>query len=108
GEISRVGSEKTMTVDVRVLAATHRDLEDMVSAGEFREDLFYRLNVVTIKIPPLRERGDDVRMLATRFLHEACEEHALGHKSFSDTALEQLQAHRWPGNIRELRNMVER
>ena len=108
GEINRVGGEKTIQVDVRLIAATNRNLPDMVQAGEFREDLYYRLNVVSIETPPLRERASDIPKLATEFLSEACEEHALGQKSFGDQALRQLAAWRWPGNIRELRNMVER
>jgi DNA-binding NtrC family response regulator len=108
GELQRVGSEKVTQVDVRLIAATNRDLAEMVQAGEFREDLFYRLNVVTVHLPPLRERSSDIAQLAENFLAIACEEHSLGHRSFSKTALEQLSAYHWPGNIRELKNIVER
>lgn len=108
GEMVRVGSEKSINVDVRIIAATNRNLAEMVEAGTFREDLYYRLNVVTLEVPPLRERGDDIKLLATEFLAEACEEHSLGERSFSDSALNQLAEYRWPGNIRELKNLVER
>lgn len=108
GEIQRVGAEKVINVDVRLIAATNRDLAEMVQANEFREDLFYRLNVVTLQLPPLRERKTDIRKLALVFLAEACQDHSLGVKAFSDTALRQLESYNWPGNIRELRNMVER
>jgi DNA-binding NtrC family response regulator len=80
----------------------------MCEAGEFREDLYYRLNVVTLSLPPLRERPTDIRLLARIFLEEACEEHSLGERSFSEGALKQLEAYAWPGNIRELKNRVER
>jgi DNA-binding NtrC family response regulator len=108
GEVQRVGAEKVQTVDVRLLAATNRDLAEMVQAGEFREDLFYRLNVVSLTLPPLRERRSDIKGLAEVFLKEACEEHSLGEKSFSANAEAQVTAHSWPGNIRELKNLVER
>ena len=108
GEIQRVGGEKVINVDVRLLAATNRDLAEMVQAGEFREDLFYRLNVVTLQLPPLRERRSDIQKLAEVFLVDACQEHSLGEKLFSPAAMSQLVAHGWPGNIRELRNLVER
>jgi two-component system nitrogen regulation response regulator NtrX len=108
GEMVRVGGEKSITVDVRVIAATNRNLSDMVEAGTFREDLYYRLNVVTLEVPPLRDRGDDIKILATQFLAEACDEHSLGERNFSEAALEKLMTYRWPGNIRELKNLVER
>lgn len=108
GELSRLGSEKVMTVDVRLIAATHRDLQDLVAKGQFREDLFYRLNVVTIKVPPLRHRASDIAFLAQTFLADACDEHSLGDRVFSEEALSQLSRYHWPGNIRELRNLVER
>jgi two-component system nitrogen regulation response regulator NtrX len=108
GEIQRVGGDKISQVDVRLLAATNRDLTDMVASGEFREDLFYRLNVLTIHLPPLRERSSDIALLARVFLKEACEEHSLGEKTLGPLALKQLMAHPWPGNIRELHNLIER
>lgn len=108
GEIQRVGGEKIIQVDVRLLAATNRHLQEMVEAGEFREDLYYRLNVLTLTLPPLRERRSDIRLLAQLFLAEACEEHALGERSLAETAYSQLEAYHWPGNIRELKNRIER
>lgn len=108
GEIQRVGAEKIIIVDVRLVAATNRDLLEMVQSGEFREDLYYRLNVVSVHLPPLRERKTDIERLAKTFLKEACVEHSLGDKSWGPTALKQLEAYQWPGNIRELKNLVER
>lgn len=108
GELNRVGGEQTITVDVRLVAATNRDLEDMIKEGAFREDLYFRLNVVTIHMPPLRERSSDIPELAEFFLEAAVEEHSLGPKTFSAEALAQLSAFHWPGNIRELRNTIER
>ncbi len=108
GEITRVGGEKTISVDVRLLTATHRDLKDMVEHQEFREDLYYRLNVVTLSVPPLRDRGDDILDLANHFLHEACHEHSIGFRQFGDKALSQLRGYNWPGNVRELKNLAER
>ena len=108
GEIQRVGGEKVLNVDVRLIAATNRDLAEMCQTGEFREDLFYRLNVVTLQLPPLRERRTDIRPLAAVFLVDACQDHSLGEKTFSDHAFAQLESYRWPGNIRELRNIIER
>lgn len=108
GDISLVGSEKSIKVDVRLIAATHRDLEGMVDNGEFREDLFYRLNVVTIHSPPLRERKEDIPGLVERFLMDSCEEHSVGARILSARAMTQLMAYHWPGNIRELKNVIER
>ncbi|SMF71222.1 sigma-54-dependent transcriptional regulator [Pseudobacteriovorax antillogorgiicola] len=108
GEIIPVGSETVTTVDVRLIAATHRDLEGMVANGEFREDLFYRLNVVTIVSPPLRERKDDLDILVNHFVEDACQEHAIPQRSVTPTAMAELKAYHWPGNIRELRNVIER
>ncbi len=107
-DIIPVGSEKTIKVDVRLIAATHRDLEGMISNGEFREDLFYRLNVVTIHSPPLRDRKEDIPGLAERFLVDSCEEHSVGSRVLSPRAMAQLSAYHWPGNIRELKNVIER
>jgi two-component system response regulator HydG len=107
GEIRPVGSTQATTVDVRVLAATHRDLEQMIQQGTFREDLFYRLNVITLALPPLRERREDIPVLAERFL----ERHAakLGRQlRLGADALERLLAYPWPGNVRELENAMER
>ena len=108
GEIQRVGGEKLIHVDVRLVAATNRNLQEMCEAGEFREDLYYRLNVVTLNLPPLRERTSDIGQMAKIFLREACEEHSLGERNFAEAAIKQLEIHRWPGNIRELKNLVER
>ncbi|MBI5015755.1 MAG: sigma-54-dependent Fis family transcriptional regulator [Deltaproteobacteria bacterium] len=108
GRIERLGGEESVTVDVRVVAATHRDLEAEVRAGRFREDLYYRLNVVSIHLPPLRERGDDVVLLARHFAVEFCADLKRAPLGFTPEALAVLREHRWPGNVRELRNAVER
>ncbi|MCX6127098.1 MAG: sigma-54 dependent transcriptional regulator, partial [Proteobacteria bacterium] len=108
GEFTRVGGEKTIVCDVRLIAATNKDLKEQVASGEFREDLYYRLNVVLIQTPPLRDRMSDIPLLAETFLKEACEEHSLGERSLSERAMADLQSYRWPGNIRELRNLIER
>src|SRR6266542_2044673 len=108
GEFERVGGQQTLRCDVRVIAATNKDLAAEVKAGRFREDLFYRLAVVPIHAPPLRERREDVPELATRFLAEACERNGRRPMKVSREALLALQAHEWPGNVRELRNLVER
>jgi len=107
-EYERVGDEKTHTVDVRVIAATNRDLEQAVAEGRFREDLFYRLSVFPIDVPPLRERGDDVVQLAVHFLERTCQE--FGHRplTLSQQQAALLKRYNWPGNIRELKNVIER
>jgi len=107
GDIRRVGDRKERRVDVRVLAATAKDLAAEVAAGRFREDLFYRLNVVTIQLPPLRERGEDIAPLARHFARQL--ERRLGRQvALSDAALAWLVAQRWPGNVRELEHAIER
>jgi DNA-binding NtrC family response regulator len=108
GRMARVGSPEEVAVDVRVLAATHRDLEAMCEEGRFRRDLLYRLNAVTLAIPPLRERTEEIPALAQRFLHAAM--HSAGRQlaGISDEALRTLGRYRWPGNLRELRNAIER
>jgi DNA-binding NtrC family response regulator len=108
GEISRVGSETAIAVDVRVLAATNKDLELEVKDGRFREDLYFRLNVVPIVSPPLRERKSDILMLVKGFLREFAMENGLREKPIDDEVLEALTERPWPGNVRELRNVVER
>lgn len=108
GEFTRIGGEKTLSSDVRIIAATNKDLKEEISHGTFREDLYYRLNVVTIHTPALRERLSDVPLLAQTFLEAACEEHALGERTLSERALKELQDYHWPGNVRELRNLIER
>ncbi len=108
GEFSRVGGEQVLKVDVRVIAATNRDLQAAVAGGEFREDLFFRLNVVPLRAPPLRDRADDVPLLAATFVELACRENGMKVKPVSDEALAVLSAYSWPGNVRELRNEIER
>jgi two-component system nitrogen regulation response regulator NtrX len=108
GELTRVGGHTPIEVDVRVLAATHRNLQEMAAAGEFREDLFFRLAVVPLRMPPLRERLDDVPLLTRHFIDQACEENGLARREISEAALAALARHDWPGNVRELRNVIER
>jgi DNA-binding NtrC family response regulator len=108
GELERVGGQQTLKVDARVLAATNKDLQAEVAAGRFREDLYYRLAVVLVHVPPLRERKEDVPELAARFLEESCQRNGRRPMAFAREALAALQGHRWPGNVRELRNLVER
>ncbi|UCG13104.1 MAG: sigma-54-dependent Fis family transcriptional regulator [Deltaproteobacteria bacterium] len=107
-EIQRVGSDETVQVDVRILAATNRDLQEDVSAGGFREDLYYRLNVVTLRVPPLRERVDDIPMLAQHFLEKYSERNRKRVKGFTPLTMDMLLKYDWPGNVRELENAVER
>jgi two-component system response regulator HydG len=107
-EVIPVGATEPVPIDTRIIAATNRDLEEAIRRGTFRRDLFYRLNVIAIHLPPLRERRDDIPMLADAFLLRACERHAVAPKRFSDGALEALAAYQWPGNVRELENAVER
>jgi DNA-binding NtrC family response regulator len=107
-EVVMVGSSKSRKVDVRVIAATNKDLLSLVRKGEFRDDLFYRLNVITITMPPLRERGDDIILLASHFATEFSEELGRPVPQFSDDALRALLEHDWPGNVRELQNVVQR
>jgi DNA-binding NtrC family response regulator len=108
GEFTRVGGEQALKVDVRVIAATNRDLQAGVAAGQFREDLYFRLNVVPLRAPPLRERADDIPLLCTSFLELACRENGMKLKPISAEALAMLAAYPWPGNVRELRNVIER
>ena len=107
GEIRRVGSSRTLKVDARVVAATNRDLEKEVKANSFREDLFYRLSVVTLRVPSLTERRGDIPLLAARFLHAAQDNAGRGRLHFSDNTLRILTAYDWPGNVRELESAVE-
>ena len=107
-EFERVGDERTIRVDVRVIAATNRNLAEEVEAGRFREDLYYRLSVFPIEVPPLRERIDDIGPLATHFLRVICKDLGRSPPAMTRRQLETLCAHRWPGNIRELRNVIER
>ncbi len=108
GEFCRVGSNQVLKCDVRILAATHKDLETAVSRGAFREDLFYRLNVVRIHIPPLRERREDVRLLADFFLRRQSARRRGMTMRFTEDALALLEAYDWPGNVRELENTIQR
>ena len=108
GVVSRVGSEKGLAVDVRVIAATNKDLVAEIAAGRFRDDLLYRLNVVPIEVPPLRARRGDISQLVEHFARLLTRPAGLQHKPFDPEALVKLAAHDWPGNIRELRNAVER
>lgn len=107
-EFERVGGNKTIKVDVRVLATTNRDLKKAVADGAFREDLYYRLNVFPIHVPPLRERKDDILSLAENFLGKFSRKHGLKIPGFTDAATRLLLAHDWPGNVRELQNTIER
>lgn len=107
-EFERVGESRTIRVDTRVIAATNMLLEDEVEAGRFRDDLYYRLNVVPIKLPPLRERGEDIRLLARFFLSRYCEENRRESPELADELLQTLEAYDWPGNVRELENYIER
>jgi len=104
----RVGGSHPIKVDVRVLAATNRNLEIAVQQGEFRKDLFFRLNAIKIDIPPLRKRVEDIRPLAVHFAREVCRENDIKFRGFSEDAFLFLESHNWPGNIRELKNLVER
>ena len=108
GEVSRVGSDQVFTVDVRVLAATHRDLERESREGRFREDLYFRLNVVPIRSPALREHPDDIPLLVGSFLREFCKENGLKPKPIDRAVLDALRGRGFPGNVRELKNLVER
>jgi DNA-binding NtrC family response regulator len=107
-EIQRVGSSKIRKVDVRVISATNANLAEAVAAGDFREDLLYRLNTVEIKLPPLRARSDDIPLLAETFLHQEAARYGREIDGFSPAAMDALHAHGWPGNVRELRHSVER
>ncbi|HEX2076861.1 MAG TPA: sigma-54 dependent transcriptional regulator [Longimicrobium sp.] len=107
-EVERLGGEERIRLDVRVAAATHRDLPALIESGDFREDLFYRLAVVRLHLPPLRERPGDVRALALHYAARFARQHARPLESVAEEALQRLEAHRWPGNVRELRNLMER
>jgi two-component system nitrogen regulation response regulator GlnG len=108
GEYTTVGGKVAIRADVRIIAATHRDLQQLIRQGLFREDLFYRLNVVPIRLPPLRERTEDVPALVRHFLGKAAADERLPLKTLTPRALERLKRHRWPGNIRELENLTRR
>jgi two-component system nitrogen regulation response regulator NtrX len=107
-EVERLGSARTIKVDVRVIAATNKNLDEAIQRGEFREDLYFRLNVIPIVVPPLRERREDIPLLVQHLAKRTAEEHNIKPKRFDAAAMDALRGHRWRGNIRELRNTVER
>ena len=106
-EVERVGDSKPVKFDVRVIAATNRDLKKMVREGAFREDLFYRLNVVPIPLPPLRARREDIPLMAQHFVKKSCANNGLSPRTISQATVRALMAYDWPGNIRELENAIE-
>jgi two-component system nitrogen regulation response regulator NtrX len=108
GVVTRIGGAKPVKVDVRVLSATNKNLEEEIAAGRFREDLFYRLNVVPIHIPPLRERREDIPLLASHFVRTLSEREGVPPRVLDPAAVEVLSTMDWPGNVRELRNTLER
>ena len=108
GEFERLGATRSIQVDVRILAATNQDLADMVKDKRFREDLYYRLNVITVRVPPLRERHEDIRVLAQHYLRVYAAKNGRKLEGFSNEALERLESYAWPGNVRELENLIER
>ncbi len=107
-QFERVGGNQTITVDVRVIAATNVDIKEAIDKGRFREDLYYRLNVIPIHMPRLADRRDDIELLANYFLNKFSQEHGTGEKTFSADAVEFLKKYPWPGNVRELKNIMER
>lgn len=108
GEIERVGGVKPIKIDVRIIAASNKKLSDLVSQGKFREDLFYRLNVIPVEIPPLRLRRSDINLLSELFVGYSCSENGIAIKKFTALALAKLTSWKWPGNVRELQNVIER
>jgi len=106
--IERVGDLKLRPVDIRVVAATNKDLEERIEGGEFREDLFYRLNEITVALPPLRERGEDIEVLAQFFLNKYREQYGARPGGFTNQALVAMKSYFWPGNVRELENRVKK
>jgi transcriptional regulator with PAS, ATPase and Fis domain len=107
-EFEQVGGTKTFKVDTRVVLATNDRLEQLVASGKFRQDLYYRINVINLELPPLRERISDIPMLAEHFLKRVCEDSGKKVRGYTDDAMTALQSYRWPGNVRELQNVVER
>jgi transcriptional regulator with GAF, ATPase, and Fis domain len=108
GQFEKVGEDRTRTVDVRIIAATNRDLADAVKAGHFREDLYYRLSVFPIELPPLRDRAEDIPKLAQHFLQHSARKLGVNPPRLSSGNVKELQAYDWPGNVRELQNVIER
>jgi transcriptional regulator with GAF, ATPase, and Fis domain len=107
-EFERVGGTRTLTIDIRLIAASNRDLENEVKLGRFRQDLFFRLNVVPLALPPLRERPDDIPLLAAYFAMKSAEKHGHPTPELQPELIEVLQEYEWPGNVRELENLLER
>ena len=107
-KITRVGGEKEISVDVRIIAATNKNLKDEIARGNFREDLYHRLSVIIIEVPSLNERIDDIPMLASHFLHQICSDYGIPVKTMQPDAIKELMEIQWTGNIREFRNVVER
>ena len=108
GELTRVGGEKVIRVDVRVIAATNKDLTQAVETGSFRDDLFFRLNVVPLESPPLRARLDDLPAMVDHFVHQFCDENGFRPKRVEPAVIDHLRRYTWPGNVRELKNIIER
>jgi len=108
GEVERVGGERPVTVNVRVLVATHRDLDELVQKGAFRRDLYHRVYVFPLRLPALRERADDIPTLVEHFARQVAEQNGWKPRTFAPEALDELRQYGWPGNVRELRNVVER
>ena len=107
-KITRVGGDKDIAVDVRVVAATNKDIRHEISLGNFREDLYHRLSVIEINVPPLRDRREDIALLVEHFIEEICSRHNIDTKRIDSDAVEMLTTRPWTGNIRELHNVVER
>ena len=107
GQFMRVGGNETITVDVRVITATNRNLEKAVQRGDFRHDLFFRLNAIKIQLPALRERRDDIRKLTLKFTHDFCRDNKIDFQGFDESAFQILENYQWPGNVRELKNVIE-
>jgi two-component system nitrogen regulation response regulator NtrX len=108
GEVTRIGGQKSRKVDVRVVAATNKPVEQEIAAGRFREDLYYRLNVVPVHVPPLRERREDIPLLVEHFLLQFAQHDGVAARRIAHEAVEKLAMQDWPGNVRELRNTIER
>jgi two-component system nitrogen regulation response regulator NtrX len=108
GEMQKLGAQRAMQVDVRIVAGSHKDLRQAIIEGKFREDLFFRLSVVPLRVPPLRERAEDIPLLVGFFIKQLCEKNNLRHKEVDDEVFDELKRYAWPGNVRELGNVVER
>lgn len=108
GEVQKLGTDRATSVDVRIISGTHKDLRQAVAEGRFREDLFYRLSVVPIRVPALRERAEDIALLARFFIQQLCARHNMREKEIDAEVLDELKRHAWPGNVRELGNLIER